>query len=192
VGGGEFVKLRCELRTLDALARGLTRFAAAPGAPDWLISGVWLETAERPYLATSTVEVLADGFVARSLCITTADEFTQHLEGEIPDIEARLRSRGNDLVLSEAVPLEPPQSLEPWPPEQYSMAILVRASQCQRGINRVSCGLLFESHAGARLLVGTDAATLAMVLSRDDELIGRYSAGCDELSLEDYSRFASS
>lgn len=72
------------------------------------------------------------------------------------------------------------------------MLILVRASQCSRGVNRVSCGLLFKSEADRTLLVGTDVTTLAMVLSKDEELIDRYRANCDELSLDDYSRLASS
>jgi hypothetical protein len=55
------------------------------------VSGVWLETDEGPYLATATAEVLADGFVARSLRITSPQEFAADLECELPDINARLR-----------------------------------------------------------------------------------------------------
>jgi hypothetical protein len=68
------------------------------------------------------------------------------------------------------------------------MSVLVRVSQCERGINQVSCGLLFKSEAGLMLLVGTDVTTLAMVLSKDPELINRYCISCDELSLDDYFR----
>jgi hypothetical protein len=156
------------------------------------VSGVWLETDEGPYLATATAEVLADGFVARSLRITSPQEFAADLECELPDINARLRSRGNRLVLPEVVPLAPPQALEPWPPGKYSMSILVRASQCERGINQVSCGLLFNSATGLVLLVGTDVTTLAMVLSKDRDLITRYRISCEEFSLDEYSRLARS
>lgn len=185
MGGGEFVKLRCLPGTLEGLARALTRFGAAPGLPDWLVSGVWLCSDEAQYLATATVEVLPDGFVARSLCITAPDDFSDHLHAELPDLSARLRSRGHGSGLPPVDPPSAPASLKTWPFRTYSMVVLVRASERERGINRIACGLLFRARQHM-LLVGTDPTTLAMVLSEDEELIERYGRGCEELLLEDY------
>ena len=66
------------------------------------------------------------------------------------------------------------------------MSVLMRASRCERGTNRVACALLFRTEADQTLLVGTDVSTLAMVLSEDEELIGLYRKDCEELSLPDY------
>ena len=52
-------------------------------------------------------------------------------------------------------------------------------------MNRVACALLFR--AGDRsLLVGSDVQTLALVLSEDSELIGRYREDCEALTPADY------
>src|SRR3954467_14171934 len=71
VGQGELVALKCRRQTLEALASGLIGSGSAAGPPDWLVSGVWLDAGQARYLATASVEVLSDGFVARPLSIAT-------------------------------------------------------------------------------------------------------------------------
>src|SRR3954447_7101710 len=50
VGQGELVALKCRRQTLEALASGLIRYGSAAGAPDWLVSGVWLDAGQARYL----------------------------------------------------------------------------------------------------------------------------------------------
>jgi hypothetical protein len=190
VASGEFVRLKCQPGTLEALAARLTAFGATNGAPDWLVSGVWLCTEDTQYLATASVTVLKDGFVARSLCIVTPEDLSEHLEAELPDIAARLRARGNEINLPDARHLPRPVSLSPWPRRDYAMSVLVRSSRPDAEANRVTCALLFKTERRPRLLIGTDPSMLAMVLSEDDELIERYREGCEELSTSDYLALA--
>ena len=169
------------------LATGLTAFGVTEGAPEWLVSGIWLCAGDTHYLATASVDVLGDGFVARSLNVGTADELSAQVESELPDIMARLRSRGNGLSLPpipRQVPL--PKSLKSWPYESYTMSVLVRASRPGPVANRITCALLFKTEQGRSLLIGTDPSMLAMVLSEQEELIQRYCQGCEELSPAEY------
>ncbi len=182
---GEFVKLGCRPAVLRSLATGLTGFGPTGGSPDWLVSAVWLRTEREDYLATASVVVLPDGFVARGLCVATPSEVTEHVEAELPDISGRLRARGNGMSLPE-IPgaLPAPEALTPWS-GVYGMSVLVRVAQCRSRIHRLACALLFEGE-GSRLLVGTDPSTLAMVFSEDQELIARYGRDCEQLTPEDY------
>ncbi len=183
---GHFLGVRGGRDALEALAEDLTLFGPAGGDPEWLVSGVWLCTATAQYLATSSVEVLPDGHVARPLNIGTAAELVGEIEADLPDVNGRLVTRGSDLRLDEVPPPPAPGTLQRWPAEPYASSVLVRASQRAADVNRVACGLLFKSEAGRALLVGTDISSLAMVLSEDAELIERYCAGCAALSVPDY------
>jgi hypothetical protein len=181
----EYVTLKCAPDTLEKLAAGLTHFAAAGGAPDWLVSGAWLLTGSAQYFATASVEVLPDGFVARGLDICSAAELAERLAADIPDVSSRLIARGNGMDLPAPQTPEPPQHPSPWPFEAYATHVLVRISQRASSVNRVACALLFR--AGDRsLLVGSDVQTLALVLSEDSELIGRYREDCEALTPADY------
>ena len=51
--------------------------------------------------------------------------------------------------------------------------------------HRVACGLLFGA-IDRQLLVGTDASSLAMVLSEDPDLIDRYRRNCEALESDEY------
>jgi hypothetical protein len=182
----EFVKLRCAAETLVAVASGLARYGRGDGVPEWLVSGVWLCTQDADYIATASAEVLASGYVARPLSIDRPDELMHQLQADLPNVSARLIGRNGDFDLSlGSEPLNPPSSLKPWQPARYSTRVLVRISQRQSVTNRVACALLMEHESGV-LLVGTDPATLALVLSEDPALIERYRAGCEALSPSDY------
>lgn len=186
MGSGDYVRLDCEPETLDALASGLTHFAPAGGEPEWLVSGVWLCTASARYIVTATVEVLSDGFVARGLNICTPENLITHIEGELPDVAARLTARGNGMSLPPAECPSPPDDLSRWAPSSYDMKILVRATKRASGTNHVACALLFTSETGRALLVGSDPSTLALVLSEDPKLIELYRSECDALSPAEY------
>jgi hypothetical protein len=187
VDAGDLVTLRCSEETLRALARGLTRFGPAKGAPDWLVSGVWLCTDKVSYIATASVDVLRDGYVARPLRIDPADEFGANVEAELPDISARLVAQGNGFELPEVgQSLSPPQSLRDWPRDDCSAAVLIRVSIGASHVHRTACALLFGSDRGRSLLVGTDPATMAMVVSEDEAMIERYRAACEVLPVSDY------
>jgi len=186
----EFVPLRCHSGTLRALATGLKRFGPAEGAPDWLVSAIWLCTGDAELIATASAEVLADGYVARPLTVCSRDELTAAVGADLPDIEGRLMGRGCNLVLpGTSSDFVAPASLREWPAGDYSMTVLVRVVQCASAMQRVACGLLFES-GGQQLLAGTDVSSLAMVLSEDPELIDRYRGSCEEMSSADYPRLA--
>lgn len=183
---GELVPLKCRSTTLEALATGLTRFGPAEGAPDWLVSGIWLCTAEQDFVATASAEVLPDGYLARPLNICSRHDFVAAVEAELPDIEGRLMGRGCDVVLPGAnSDFVAPGSLRQWPGGEYSMSLLVRVVQSAAAAHRVGCGLLFE--AGKRqFLAATDASSLAMIFSEDPELIDRYRQGREQMSPAEY------
>ena len=170
---------------MEALASGLTQYAPAAGDPEWLVSGAWLCTKDRQYLASASVQVLPDGFVARSLDICTPEKLAQQLEGEIPNVAARLSARGNGSSLPAIEPPSPPREFSSWAGGTYDTKVLVRSTRCASGNNRVSCGLLFTTQDRS-LLVGSDPSTLALVFSTDPELIRRYSEQCEELTPVEY------
>jgi hypothetical protein len=167
-----------------ALAASLTDFGPIYGAPDWLISGVWLCVGLSCYLATASTEVCADGYVARPLNIDRPDELAHKIDAELPDISGRLLARGNGIELPRATELRP-ASLTAWPEQPYSTSILLRVSKGSTP-HRVACGLLFATEGGDSLLVGTDVGSMAMVLSQDPSLVGRYLEACNLLSVSDY------
>jgi len=186
VGIGDYIRLNCEPKTLEALASGLTRYAPTPGAPDWLVSAVWLCTAPDRFVVTANVAVLPDGFVARGLNICRPNEFAEHLEAELPDVAARVAARGNGMILPPAQAPAPPDRLKAWPSADYETSILIRATDRESGRKHVACALLFTSTDGSSLLVGSDPSTLALVFSEDPELIGRYRDECAVLTLAKY------
>ena len=186
MGTGDYVRLNCEPETLEALASGLTQYAPTPGAPEWLVSGVWLCTARDRFIVTANVAVLPDGFVARGLNICRPDEFAAHLEAELPDVAARVTARGNGMSLPLAEAPSPPDRLKAWPSEDYETRVLVRATARMSGSKHAACALLFTSDDGTSLLIGSDPSSLALVLSEDPELIGRYRDECAVLSLAEY------
>lgn len=184
MGLGQYVRLKCKPEVLDALANRLTYFAPADGEPDWLNTGVWLGTETGNYLATSTVEVLPDGFVARSLSICSPADLAQHLETELPNIADRLVARGNGMTLP---PVEAPSPAEQ--PTRWSstsaMKVIIRVTQRASATNRVACGLLFADD-GRSLLIGSDPSTLALVLSEEPDLIDLYCRNCELLTAAQY------
>jgi hypothetical protein len=190
---GDLVTLKCRAETLTALATGLTRFGPTQGEPEWLVSGVWLCVGDAHYLATASVEVLADGYVARPLDIAPTDELADRLEAELPDVSARLVGRGNAFELPRAGdrPM-PPKSLSTWHNGPYSTSVLLRVSERVSSVHQVECALLFVGGNRRSLLVGTDPSTLAMVISEDEALIERYGASCKRLPLKDYLERAGS
>jgi hypothetical protein len=186
VGEGELVGIDCEAETLLAVATRLARYGPTEGAPDWLVSGVWLRTDAADYIATASAVVLANGCVARPLSIHRPVELMRRIQAELPNVSARLVGRNDDIEMPDAdhTP-DPPPSLHRWPSGPYSTHVLARASQRHATISSVACALLMESET-VSLLVGTDPSTLAMVLSEDAALIGRYRADCEALSPEEY------
>ena len=187
---GDFVPLGCSRETLLALASDLSRWGPAEAEPDWLLSGAWLCTRDAMFLATSFTNVLADGYVARTLNIHSPEQLTAAVEEDLPDIEKRLRARGSNCVLpTDHGELRAPESLERWDSHPYSTTVLVRVAARLLTTHHVPCGLLFAGE-GQRLLVGTDNSTLAMVVSQDDQLIERYAEGCEQIAAADFSGFA--
>jgi hypothetical protein len=186
VGQGELVALKCRRQTLEALASGLIGYGNAAGAPDWLVSGVWLDAAQARYLATASVEVLSDGFVARPLSIATPDELVRHIDAELPNVGDRLLARGNGMDLPRAEVPPMPQTLTRWPAGPYQTQVLVRVSRRATSTHQVACALLFAGERKASILVGTDVSTLAMVLSDDPELIALYRKDCEALTPAEY------
>jgi hypothetical protein len=188
VAEGELVTLKGRREALKALARGLSGFGPSKGEPQWLVSAVWLCAGDQRYLATASAEVLPDGFVARSLCIGTPDDLARHLEAELPNVSAHLLARGNGQDLPPAEAPEPPDSLGAWTHKRYATHVLVRSWRRASCTHRVVCGLRFTGDDGRTLLVGTDPSVLAMVLSEDPELIGRYCKDCEALTPDEYLR----
>lgn len=187
----DLVPLKCSAEALADIASGLSRFGPAAGAPDWLVSGVWLCTADAEYLATSFTEVLADGYVARTLNIHTPRELIRAVEAELPDIEGRLKGRGNLQSLPQPCgELSPPTTLKHWNRQLASTKVFVRVAERLLATHKVPCALLFEGAEGSKLLVGTDSSTMAMVISEDDSLIEHYRESCEEVAAEDFRDFA--
>lgn len=187
---GDVVKLQCRHETIGALASKLTQFGPIGGEPEWLVSAVWLSAGDADYLATSSTKVLSDGYIARPLAIDRVDDLVRQLRIELPDISARLVARGSGLELPEPQRPERPKELQARVPGPYATRVLMRVAARAASTHEVACGLLFDFQAG-RLLIGTDLATPAMVLSDDDHLIDRYVATCQSLSADDYlARYA--
>lgn len=187
----DLVPLGCRADTLAALSNGLTRFGPAAGAPDWLVSAVWLCTSDEAFVATATVEILSDGYVARPLNLDRPADLTAQVEADLPDVHGRLIARGSDLGLPSAGDLLAiPDDLVPWPAGPYAMSVMVRLAKRALVTSRIACALLFASEAGSALLVGTDVTSLAMVLSEDAGLIDRYRRSCDELTLTEYRQLS--
>ena len=183
----DLVPMQCPAEVLDLLAQGLTGFACSSGAPEWLLTGVWLACGMAAFLASPSIEVLADGFVVRPLVIQKPEAVRSGIEEALPDIQGRLLARGSHVVLPDEVSLpEPPAELERWPSEGYRMTILLRIAESAVLRHRIACALLFRSEAGRSLLVGTDRRTLAMVFSEEELLVDRYLSECEELSLAEY------
>lgn len=178
--------MKCRASALSALGENLARFGPSDGTPDWLVSAVWLCTPAANFLATASIEVLGDGYVARPLKIDTVGELVAELEQDLPDIEGRLIGRGCDFDLTLPEDAAAPGSLTDWRGGSSSMAVLVRAAEHAGQMHRVACGLLFSGEDGSQLLVGTDVSTLAMVYSQDPELIGRYQRTCEQLPIDAY------
>jgi hypothetical protein len=186
VGIGDYVRLNCEPQTLEALASGLTHYGPSAGAPEWLVSAVWLYTPTARFIATATIAVLPDGFVARGLGICRPEDFTKQLKGELPDVAARVTARGNGMTLPSAEEPPPPDQLKTWSTTDYETHILIRASRRATGQNHVACALLFTDRDGTSLLLGSDPSTLALVLSDDPALIERYRNECAVFTLAEY------
>lgn len=184
----DVVKLECRAETIQALAAGLERFGPVYADAEWLVSAVWLCTSTADYLASSATKVLADGYIARPLVIDRADEFLRQLKADLPDISGRLTARQSGLQLPEPERPIPPPDLQPSPRADYSTDVLVRRSERASAVHRVACALLFGFDEGTPLLIGTDPATLAMVISTDRPLIDRYVTGCEVLAADDYLR----
>jgi len=191
VTDGDLVPLKCSRETLAEIAAGLCRFGPAGGEPDWLVSGVWLCTRDADFLATSFTNVLDDGYVARTLNIHRPDELASEVEADLDDIEDRLRGRGNNSSLPRpSGDFGPPKSLKGWNTPTLSVSVLVRVANRLLTTHRVPCALLFEGEDGHVLLVGTDTASLAMVVSEDAALIRRYREACEAIDASEFSEFA--
>src|SRR5699024_2344711 len=88
--------------------------------------------------------VLADGYVARTLNIHSPEQLTAAVEEDLPDIEKRLRARGSNCVLpSGDNDVRAPESLERWDSHPYSTTVLVRVAARLLTTHHVPCGLLF-------------------------------------------------
>ena len=187
----DLVPLGGRADALASLSTGLTRFGPACGAPDWLVSAIWLCTPDEAFVATATVEILSDGYVARPLNLERPADLTAQVETDLPDVQGRLVGRGSDLGLPSADGmLAVPPDLAPWPAGPYAMSVMVRLAKRALVTNRIACALLFISKTGPVLLVGTDVSSLAMVLSDDAALIERYRQSCDELTLAEYRQLS--
>ena len=187
----DLVPLQCSRQTLAALAAGLSKFGPTEGEPDWLVSGVWLCTSDRNFVATSSTIVLADGYVARTLAVHSPQGLADTVAADLPDIEDRLNARGVNVPLGHACgAFGPPAGLCEWDCVGSSTKVLIRVAERLLTTRRVACGLLFESAAGRSLLVGTDTTTMAMVVSEDEPLIDRYRQACDEVAAAEFSSFA--
>ena len=181
----DLVPMQCPPGVLDSLSQGLTGFACSGGGPDWLLTGVWLACGMVAYLASPSIEVLQDGFVARPLVIDRADAVEAGIEQALPDIQGRLLARGSHVVLPERVGRpEPPGELRQWRPA--GMSVLLRVAESGLLRHRIACALLFMSDCGGPLLIGTDRTTLAMVMSEDEKLVDLYRGACEEVSLTEY------
>jgi hypothetical protein len=189
VGNGDFVGLGCRTDALEALSRRLTGFGAGGGAPDWLVSGVWLRTPATQYLATSSTHVLSDGYVARALDITPVREFVEQLKTDLPDVSERLAARCSDIELPSADEQPAaPRLLSDWPGGDYETFVVLRRAARSANVHRIGCALLFTAGGGRRLLIGADPSTPAMVVSEDEALIERYCDACELIPAAEYVR----
>ena len=185
MGGGDLVALECAADTLRVLAADLESFGPSGGEPEWLVSGAWLCTNHAQFLATPSVEVRSDGFVARPLTIQRPTDFARKTDAELPDIQARLTGRGNGLELPPSAEPKPrPDLLRPWPAGPYSTGVVVRPAM-HRTTHHVACALLFSGEAKS-MLVGTDVTSMALVIGEVEDLIQRYIEGCEILPVADY------
>ena len=188
---GDLVPLQCSRQTLAALAAGLSKYGPTEGEPDWLVSGVWLCTDDRNFVATSSTIVLADGYVARTLAVHSPQGLADSVAADLPDIEDRLKARGVNVPLGHACgAFGPPAGLSEWDSAGFSAKVLIRVTERLLTTRRVACGLLFESASGRSLLVGTDTTTMAMVVSEDETLIRRYRQACEEIPADEFTGFA--
>jgi hypothetical protein len=185
VGASDLVGLDCRAGTLVALQSGLEQFGRIEAA-DWLTSAVWLKASDCDFLATSVTRVLSDGYIGRPLSIARADDFARQLRSELPDISTRLTARQNGLELPEPARPAPPAILERPPACGYTLQVLIRMAERASCSHRIACALRFDFEDGRFLLVGTDVGTLAMVLSDDPGIVGRYSAACDAIPAKEY------
>jgi len=186
VRGGDLVPLRCSREVIGAVATDLKRFGPAEGGPDWLVSAVWLCTGDAEYVATASTCVLSDGYIARPLAIEPIQGFVERLGAELPDVSARLLSRGRDFDLPAPDRPPAPASLERWPEGPYATSVLIRVSERAATLHEVACALLFLGEGARQLLVGTDPFTAAMVVSEDEALIARYRQSCESLTAGEY------
>ena len=183
---GDLVRLKCRPEALSALASGLTHYAPADGEPEWLVAAVWLLMDGAPVIASGSVEVLSDGYLARPLNLHSPEEFASRLEADLPDVAGRFTGRNHGFELPSSVEiLSPPSDVTKWPAGPYSMHILIRVAARATTAQRVACGLWFIG-SGASLLVGTDPSTLAMVLSDDPAIIDAYRAQCEAVTVDEY------
>lgn len=190
--GADLVPLKCRPAALQALAAELVSYGAVEGEPDWLVSAVWLCTKTAHYVASSSAEVLADGYIARPLNIDTPAELASSVDASLADLQGRLLSRGFDHPLPSGTNgMAAPMSLEEWPTEPYSTQVVLRLASRASSGHRLACGLLFDSTSGRALLVGTDPSTLAMVLTDNSGMIQRYCEGCERLTVDEYRRLCS-
>ena len=189
---GDLVRLKCQPEALSALASRLTQFGPADGEPEWLVAAVWLLAGNGAYIASASIEVLSDGYLARPLNLDNPEQFSSKIEAELPNIAGRFAGRHHGIDLPCTVKAPPaPASLKQWPGGPYSTDVLIRIADRPTGVHRVACALLFVSSRGGSLLVGKDLSTLAMVISDDDELIKRYQGHCETMSAAEYlARFA--
>jgi hypothetical protein len=184
---GAFVPLACDAGTLDDLSSGLKLFGPATSGPDWLISAVWLCTAAKRFIATSSTEVLPDGYVARRLTIHEPEIFASEIEAALPGIHDRLRAHGRNISLPATAIPQQSAELAHWPEGPCSLSILARVAGRPSGSNQIACGLLFES-ADRKLLVGTDRSSMAMVLSETSAVIDDFMSDCVRVSLAEYEQ----
>ncbi|MGE5562827.1 MAG: hypothetical protein ACM3ZV_05885 [Bacillota bacterium] len=184
---GELIGLKCQPEALSALASRLARYGPADGEPEWLVAAVWLLAGDTPYIASATVEVLSDGYLARPLNLHTPEQFSAGIEAELPNVAGRFAGRNHGIELPSTVGVPAaPALLSQWPEGPYATHVLVRVAERATAVHRIACALLFVSAGGASLLVGTDRSTLAMVVSEDDEVIERYRSDCEAMSASDY------
>lgn len=183
----ELVRLECRPEALAALAGHLESYGAVDGEPEWLVSAVWLRAGGVDYLATSSTKVLRDGYIARPLAIDRTVDFHAQMQSELPDIAARLAARTGQFELPEAALPPLPADLRRCSAPPVSTTVLIRLAQCRSAVHRVAGALLFEFDQGRRLLVGTDPATPAMVLSEDELLIDRYLVRSEALTIPAYA-----
>ena len=179
--------LKCQPEALSALASRLTQFGPADGEPKWLTAAVWLLAGDAAHIASASIEVLSDGYVARPLNLHTPEQFAASIQAELPNVAGRFTGRNHGIELPRTV--EPPPvaaMMKQWPEGPYSTVVLIRTAGVHTAVHRVACALLFRSSGGASLLVGTDRSTLAMVVSEDDTLIELYRSDCDNVSAADY------